>query len=132
MNLNIRGIKSKLISLKEIIEETKPTILNIQETHLGENEVIDLEGYKIIYNNKKEGKGGTAIAIQNNIISKCVAIEKISENYEAMWIRISNNNSINLRIGNVYAPQESRTKDKEIENMYNNIRKNKLEADKNY
>ena len=132
MNLNIRGIKSKLISLKEIIEETKPTILNIQETHLGENEVIDLEGYKIIYNNKKEGKGGTAIAIQNNIISKCVEIEKISENYEAMWIRISNNNSINLRIGNVYAPQESRTKDKEIEKMYNNIRKNKLEADKNY
>lgn len=132
MNINIRGIKSKLISLKEIIEVKKPTIANIQETHLGENEIINLSGYTILYNNKKEGKGGTAIAIKNEVFNKCVLIENVSENYEAIWIKISNNKNINLRIGNIYAPQESRTKDKEIENMYNNIRKHKLEADKNF
>ena len=50
--------------------------------------------------------------------------------YESMWVIISNN-KIKLRIGLIYAPQESKVNKIVINNMYQEIKEQKLEADKN-
>ena len=127
---NIRGVKSKINSLKEIIDDQNPHIISLSETLLGKEENIEIKNYKFMYNSKKEGKGGIAIGIRKDVFKKCMLIEEKSEEYEATWIRISNNDNINVRIGTIYAPQESKTKKSVIEKMYNNIKMHKLEAEK--
>ena len=127
---NIRGIKSKLESLKEIIIEKKPHIICLNETLLGEEEKVEIEDYEIMYNSKREGKMGTLIGIHKMLVGKSVILEKISEEYEAFWIQCSNNNNIKMRIGNIYAPQENRTKKSIINKMYSNIKKHSNEAKK--
>ena len=88
---NIRGVKSKINSLKEIIDDQKPHIISISETLLGKEDCIDIKNYKFMYNSKKEGKGGIAIGIHKDILKKCMLIEEKSEEYEATWIKLSNN-----------------------------------------
>ena len=48
--VNIRGIKSKLESLKQIINEQNPTVIAITETNLKENDDVEseLKSYKIL------------------------------------------------------------------------------------
>ena len=58
MYLNIRGLKSKLESLKEIIDEQKPDIITLVETLLCENDAIELKNYEIIRNDREAGGGG--------------------------------------------------------------------------
>ena len=50
---NIQGLKSKLESLKEIIDEQKPDIIALVETLLCENDAIELKNYEIIRNDRE-------------------------------------------------------------------------------
>ena len=40
---NIRGIKSKIKSIKEIIENDQPTLIGIVETHLNQEDKIEIK-----------------------------------------------------------------------------------------
>ena len=71
---------------------------------------------------------GTIIGVRSDIKHKSTLVEKISEEYEATWIKISNKNNINILVGNIYAPQESRTKRPVIKEMYSNIIKHIRES----
>lgn len=42
-HVNVRGIRSKIKSLKKIIEEKKPMLIGIVETHLDKSEDISTE-----------------------------------------------------------------------------------------
>ena len=55
---NLRGIKSKLISLAEILEKVKPHVICLNETKLGEDERVSIEGYEPYHCNNKKGEGG--------------------------------------------------------------------------
>ena len=46
------------------------------------------------------------------------------------WIKFTNKNNIKIRLGNIYAPQESRTKVTTINKMYKNIKNHILESRK--
>ena len=60
---NIRGIKSKIETLKEIIQDKQSTIICIAETHLSETDDIKIEGYEIYRNDRNNKGGGVLIAI---------------------------------------------------------------------
>ena len=53
---NLRGVKSKLTSIKEIMEYESPAILGLAETKLEEGEIIKLEGYEIERVDREEGR----------------------------------------------------------------------------
>ena len=127
---NIRGVKSKINTLEEIIKDVNPHIICLTEAHLGKDENIIVDNYTFIHNNNKEGKGGVSIWLRNDIKHMCIEISRETKEYETLWIKISNNKNINIRIGNIYAPQECRTKEKVILNMYNHISKQKTETEK--
>ena len=55
---NVRSIKNKKESFKEIVEYKKPHIICLVETHLDKDEVINFEGYVTYIKNKSKGKGG--------------------------------------------------------------------------
>ena len=118
--VNIRGIKSKRRSLHEIVKEENPTMIAIAETLMEEKEDIKIEGYKVLPKNKKDKGRGLLIAIREELEHITSIVMEDDDPAEQLWIKISNER-INIRIGLVYAPQESRTKLQELKLMYKKI-----------
>ena len=86
--LNIRGIKKKQKSLREVIREENPTIIALAETLLEGKEEIELDGYKVIPKNiNEEGGRGILIAVKDEIehITKEVMVDQ--DPGEQMWIK---------------------------------------------
>lgn len=106
---NVRGLKSKKNSLDNMLEEQKPTIIALVETHLHPEEDMNLEGYTIIRNDRSEKGGGILIAYKENIKNIVTELEMSIEHYEGTWIEI-NNGVGKIRIGLVYFPQENESK----------------------
>ena len=127
---NIRGVNSKITSLKDIVNEINPHVICLNETHLDKDENIQIDNYEFINNSNKKGKGGVSIGIRKDILHFCSEITRDTQEYETIWIKITNNKNINIRLGNIYAPQENKTKKKTIEKMYENIASNRIEAEK--
>ena len=119
---NLRGVKSKLNSIQDYAKELEPTIICLVETHLATKEKIEIEGYTIIHHNRDADGGGIVFAIRDELGKICLDITRKSEIGEMLWIRISNER-IKIRVGIVYAPQESRTLKSKLEVMYRDIKK---------
>ena len=119
---NLRGLKSKQLSLEEIIAEENPTIIALVETGLEQNEEIKFEGYRVIPKNKTdEGEGrGVLIAVKNELKHITTEVKQLEKPGEQLWVRISNGRS-NIRVGVVYAPQESKTNKSVLKKMYKQI-----------
>ena len=120
MYLNIRGIKSRLDSLQEKIEEVDPTVFCITETHLLKTEKIDIEGYCMIPHSRDNLGGGILVGVKNEIKNICTVVKKGSDVGETLWITIDNDR-VKLRLGTIYAPQESRTSKEKLKKMYDDI-----------
>ena len=127
MYLNIRGLKSKLESLREKIDEIEPTVICITETHLLEKEGLDIEGYVPFRNNRDNLGGGIYIGVREELRSVSTIVHKGKEVGESLWITIDNSR-VKLRIGAIYAPQESRTSKERLEIMYEDIGSQLLKA----
>ena len=122
MYLNIRGLKSKLESLKEIIDEQKPDIIALVETLLCENDAIELKNYEIIRNDREAGGGGVLIAIKKEMKSIVIEDGTCKETTDTLWIRIYNKKE-DIRLGVIYNPQESKTTKEDLNKLYKNIEK---------
>ena len=122
MYLNIRGLKSKLESLKEIIDEQKPDIIALVETLLCENDAIELKNYEIIRNDREAGGGGVLIAIKKEMKSIVIEDGTCKETTDTLWISIYNKKE-DIRLGVIYNPQESKTTKEDLNKLYKNIEK---------
>ena len=60
-HLNIRGLDSKIVSLKGILKTISPDIVTLNETHYVNKRRINIEGYEPFQRNRI-GKGGGGIA----------------------------------------------------------------------
>ena len=128
--VNIRGIKSKMTELKRIIREERPHVICLTETLLRPSEWVEIDkNYKFYHNSEHEDKWGIAIGVDRRLDNITIEIERKSLDYESLWLLMSNDR-VKVRIGNIYAPQESRTKIEVFEGMYEHIRGHKMEADK--
>ena len=117
--LNIRGLKSKIESLKKIIIEEKPEVIGLVETMLYGKDKVVMEGY-IIYRNDRNGDGGVLIAIKD--VLKGIMVEESNSKRKNESIRLSlTNNKTKIRIGLVYNPQENKTTKDELEDVYGRI-----------
>ena len=86
-----------------------------------EEETVELEGYHTVAKNRNKHGGGVMIAIKKELAKSITVIETSEDKDEILWILI-NNNRIKIRIGVVYAPQESRTSKQDLAKMYENIK----------
>ena len=121
MYQNIRGAKSKYNSLLDKVEEIGPTLICLTETHLLDIEKFPIEGYEDPYRHDRDNLGGgILIGIKKELKNICTVVEKSSEVGEMMWL-VLDNNRIKLRIGVIYAPQESRTTKEQLKLMYEKI-----------
>ena len=114
-------------SLKSIANECKPTIIALAETKLGEKEEIEMEGYTPYPMNRNEHGGGIMLLVKEELEHIAVEVDKQKEVGEVMWITLSNKRN-NIRLGVVYAPQESKVKVDKLSHMYKEIKKQIKEA----
>ena len=121
---NCRGLKSKIESLRSIIKDLNPVIICLVETHLNDenNENIQLDNYELITMNRKKEGGGILMAIRKELYGSTIIVDMEEKDGEMIWIVIDNHR-IKIRIGVIYAPQESRTMISELKKMYNKITK---------
>ncbi|MCH2406130.1 MAG: endonuclease/exonuclease/phosphatase family protein [Nitrosopumilus sp.] len=117
---NVRGVKSKLNSIRNIIEEEKPTIIGLVETKLDEEDIIEIEGYEIRRRERKTEGGGVLIAYREEIKNIINVVREVEEDCEMLWMKI--NNQVNkIRIGIIYMPQEDSTTYNKLKNIYSVI-----------
>ena len=116
----MRGLKKKICSFHNIIDELQPTIFCITETHLMEEEKIKVDGYKILRNDRDNDGGGILVGIQNQLKDIITVVENYKGIEESLWIVIDNK-QVAIRLGVIYAPQESRTSKERYKEMYQNI-----------
>ena len=119
---NINHAKSKIDSLKRIIEEENPVVIILVETKLGEKEDLSVEGYETYPLNRDENGGGIMIIVKKQLENIIVTVEKKQEVGETMWITIANGRN-NIRLGVIYAPQENKTSVPKLKEMYKGLAK---------
>ena len=126
---NVRGLKSKERCVATLLQETNPKVFCAVETHLaGKEEKMEFEGYATHRLDGTNDSKGILIAIKEELESVTVELEDFTEVGQIKWLKIDNTR-VKLRLGVVYAPQESRTLNKELKKMYENIEKNAAEAE---
>lgn len=114
MYCNVRGVKSKINSLTEILHDHDPHLYLLTETQLRSNTGVKIDGYTF-YGRKREGKngGGVGILVRTDVINKTTP--HISDrNIEMMWISLRAKSDRPLIFGVYYGQQESASKN-EIE-----------------
>ena len=110
-HLNVNGLLSKILDIRALLSSIKFDILAITESHLNNNisnNVINIAGYKIARNDRKDGRkgGGSVIYFADHLD----AYERYDINshvcLEATWIDITIK-SQKLLIGSIYRPPDS-------------------------
>ena len=120
MCVNIRGIKSKQDSVKEKVDFLKPTIVCFMEMFLKGDDKIEFDGYKTFLLNRETEGGGLLVAVRKEINNITHIVNEDVSNGEMIWIVIDNT-KLHLRLGLIYAPQESRSTTVQLKKIYDKI-----------
>ena len=104
---NVRGLRSKLTSIKNVLSEVKPAIAVITETHLSENQGVKIDGY-VFFGRAREGKIGGGVGIFVKEEMKMVVAPHLSHRrIEIIWISMKMANEPPILVGVYYGKQES-------------------------
>ena len=77
---NIRGLKSKVDSVQELVDDCQPNLLCLVETHMQEEEEITIPGYETIYRNDKiSNSGGILIAVKDTLKTITMQVKQETE-----------------------------------------------------
>ncbi len=128
---NVRGVKSKLTTIKRIIQEEEPVMVALMETKMREGENFQLPGYKIKRVDRDEEGGGVLIAFKETLSDIWICTREYKQHdCEMVWIKMENT-KIKIKIGVVYMPQESRTHLEVLKKIYEEIETEIKEAAEN-
>ena len=117
----MRGVKSKIQSIRKIVEDHDPVILAVTETKMKDGEMVDIEGYMIDRVDRKEREGGgVMLAYKESLRNIITIIKEETENCEILWVKIDNGKT-KLKIAVVYMPQENKIKKKDLKDIYKKI-----------
>ena len=119
MYANVRGLKSKMSCVKDLLAETKPTVVLLTETHLPDNKGIMIDGYSF-FGKAREGKtgGGVGICVANEM-KAVVSPHHTQRDIEILWISIHRPAHPPIAVGVYYGKQESVGTDEIVEEFHN-------------
>ena len=111
---NARGLKSKKLSLIDILGELQPEIALFTETMLKTQNEIKIEGYTFFGKSReKRACGGVGILIKNDL-KGCVIPHETNKDTELLWVSLRRKNATPVFIGVYYGKQESRNSREEM------------------
>ena len=87
---NIRGLKSKVDPVQELVADCQPNLLSLVETHMQEEEEMRIPGYETIYwNDKTSNGGGIIIAVKDTVKTITMQVKEETE-VQQTWILLNN------------------------------------------
>ena len=116
-HMNIRGIKSKMMDIKTMLDDSKMDVIVFTETKLEKKEKREFEGYKCLNLNRKTPAGGVCFLIKNDL--KATVIKENKE-CETLWVEITGKVE-NLIIGGTYSPCEYATNKQTIKEFVDKL-----------
>ena len=115
MYANVRGIKGKIESLKDIAEDLNPEIILLTETHLKQNAGVRMTGYTFFGRPRTEGSGGGVGVMVKNEKKSMVAPHITTRELEITWVSITRDRTRPIYVGVYYGKQESKVTKAEID-----------------
>ena len=108
LNLNIRGLYSKLGNLQYLIDNVSnvsPDVVTLSETWLNRHTPkFEIPGYKIFQQDREHKKGGgVAVLVKNQLQCRALELPKIIDNVEICGVQI-NTRKCQLGVLSVYRP----------------------------
>ena len=128
---NVRGMKSKIDASNEAIDDYKPSLIYLVETHLAKEEQTEIPGYKICRNDDTKNSKGILVAVRNSIKTISIEVSRYDELCQTLWILL-NNQKQKIRIGAISGPQENMTPNNELKLLYKTIAEQIAIAKKKY
>lgn len=128
---NLQGL-NEAGAAKNLLQEIKLyklDILAVQETHLKEVNIQELEGYVFYNSGGKHRRFGTGFLVKENLVEKIKKFEAVSEKLCYLTIQTENKK---LTIINIHAPTEEKKEEEkemfyeELERVVNIIPKNNI------
>ena len=118
------------MSISHVIDDLQPSLICLVETHLPDED-IKIDGYsKLFFNNNTSDSGGILIGVKDVLRNITTEVHRFNEVGQSLWITLDNN-KVSLRVGVIYAPQESQTRKNKLSIMYSDIeRQIEIAADK--
>ena len=101
---NAAGLKTKIQSLKNEINNISASIFTVQETHFAKKGKIKMENFTIFEAIRKKHNGGTIIGVHNSL--KPMLISEYCDEFELIVVEIAAGKQ-QIRIISGYGPQES-------------------------
>ena len=121
MYANCRGIKGKMVSLKEIVEKESPDIIVLNETMYKNNEETKLKAYKSYTNNRENRSGGgIEIMVRNCVQNRTVKVSEGNEDIEELTVRTETRKRA-LNIISLYGKIEGRESKDKINNQFSHL-----------
>ena len=120
---NIRGARSKLLSLQSIVNNpvVDPEVIALVETNLRKTSKLQLDGFKCFSKNRQTGNmGGVAVLVKESDSSNVIKAAEGSDENEFLVTR-HNQFSVPINVMTLYGEQESRTKVDKINKNWNTI-----------
>ena len=87
---NVRGLNSKIDKLEEAIDDHKPDLICLVETHLAKEDQIGIPGYRIYRNYGTKNRKGILIPVRNSIKTMAVEISRHDEVGQTLRILLNN------------------------------------------
>ena len=94
---NARSLSSKLDEFKKILDDNKPHIACITETWLKNKDIININGYEILRQDREFGRtaGGVAFIIKNHLNYNKINLQKFQNGQiECIGLAVHTNKSI--------------------------------------
>ena len=118
----MRGLKSKIDALDEVIDCYKPNLICLVESHLAKEEQIGIPGYRVYRNDGTKNSKGILIAVRNSMKTISVEVSRYNKVSLKLWILL-NNQKQKIRIGAIYEPQENVIPNNELKLLCKTIAK---------
>ena len=122
---NIRGLKSKVDSVQELVDDCQPNLLPSRSPYPGgrRNHI-----YETIYRNDQTSNSGRILmTVKDTLKTITMQIKQETEVWQTLWILL-NNQKKKIKIGAIYAPQEGVTPKKELKKLYTSITEEIIKA----
>ena len=100
------------------------------ETNLEATDQVEVGGYSLVFrNDNTKDSGGILVAFNDTIKNIAIQIESSNGVGQTSWVRIDNGKN-KVKMGTIYAPQESRTPNTELKKLCKNLKTNVRESNK--
>ena len=117
---NVRGLKSKIDSLGETIDDYVPTLISLVEIRFTKQEQIQIPWNKIFSNDGTTNSRGILITIKEKLKSIVVQGSKQGrENWSNTTGTIGQKTQVRMRV--IYGPQEKVTPNSQLKKWYESI-----------